>query len=310
MKTASYHVRHTVLVQVSEQGNIGVAHDPISISTTTTTVSVQPETMFDPRAASNQPPFGFCPDTAQEFAPGVWLGPYASLHNQFLAANNVKIIINCGSTTSLLSYLNSCSILSDIIIVSLDPSYRDGSPLVHQFVRSFNKVLQNYLTSFYRRDTNVIHELPAALSLLNISSPILTGNLKLQFFNLVRLIKLMSSINPLIQTLIVSETGNTSLSTALAIAYLMDTYNYNVAASLNVLRTKRPSVHDLNYNFYDDLLIVENLKKFHAENNTIKMRNPGVLTTNCKLKRRSGDDDDIELDLDDGITVGDKRRRA
>ncbi|ODV76907.1 uncharacterized protein CANTADRAFT_8484 [Suhomyces tanzawaensis NRRL Y-17324] len=259
------------------------------------------------------------PQTAsrpQEIAPAVWLGSYAALDSSFLADNNIKIIINCSHTTSFLAHLAQALVSSDVIILSLDPAFLAelvagaDQPLVAEFLATHNRVLQNYINHFYIYNPharNLIHDIPSAK--LDFASPILTGNLKLQFFNVLRLVLLCKSINSSIQVLFVSETRS-SLATGLATAYLMDTYNYNLAAGLEGVKTRAPAyATDLNHNYYDDLLIIENLKKFGTENASLRQKNPGVLMANCRLKRRGRDDEDEDLEMDTRVVVGDRKRR-
>lgn len=265
----------------------------------------------------------FNPDSAQEVCPKVWLGPYSALsHDNFLERHNIKIIINCLSTGKFLRALEQpqVAISSDVIILSLDPSFSvsdfETQELVLEFTRKFNRILQNYLNYFYVNNpdsTYLIHQIPNNQLLLSIRSPILQGNLKLQFFVLVRLMNLLKSINSNVQCLVLSDTGNSNLSTGLITAYLMDCYNYNIKNSYTVVHSARPSVSALNNNFYDDLLIIENLKKFSSENNALKQNNPGVLIKNYKLKRRNDEEeDDLRMDDDmeyNEICVGGDRKR-
>lgn len=255
--------------------------------------------------------FGFNERAAQEIAPSVWLGPHECLSSGFMNTHDdVKIVINCGDTCTFLGVLDSVPLSSDVMVLSLDPGFlderantSDRAAQLTQFVTQFNRILQNYLTHFYTNNpesVNLIHDLPQN-NQLALSSPILAGNLQAHFFNLTRLIKLFKTINPLCQILVVSETGNMSISTALCIAYLMDTYNYNIESAFRFLTNARPSVRPLNYNFYDDLLMIESLKKFAAENRTLKEKKPGLLMANCKLKRRQ---DEVDY-----VSVSGKRKR-
>ncbi|KAK6459428.1 uncharacterized protein RJT20DRAFT_90235 [Scheffersomyces xylosifermentans] len=249
----------------------------------------------------------FNPDAPQEICPSIWLGPYTSLsQNNFLVNKNVKIIINCLTTDKFLQALDEpqVTISSDVIILSLDPSFSadcESKPLVDQFIKQFNRILQNYLQYFYVNNPNsgnLIHQIPNNQLLSSITSPILQGNLKLQFFNLIRLINLFKCINSDMQILVVSETGNANLSTGLIIAYLMDCYNYNLPNSFSLIQSSRPSVSPLNNNYYDDLLIIENLKKFMVENNSLKKKTPGE------------DEIPMEEDMDyNEICVGGDRKR-
>lgn len=253
----------------------------------------------------------FNPNHAQEFAPQIWLGGYNSLltssySSNFIDDKNIKIIINCGNTHNFLEFLHTRlinSISSDVIILSLDPSFNptnNHQDLIQEFVVTYKKKLRNYLQSFYlnEKDSNLIHDFPDKENNFDglLSSPILSGaNLKLHFFQLNRLIKLFKNVNQSVSVLLVSSTGNNSLSTGLAISYLMDHYNYQIAPSFNLIQNIRPSLVQLNMNFYDDLIIVENLKRFYEENSVIKLNNPNYLLTNCKLKRKQVDDDDSDM---------------
>jgi hypothetical protein len=256
----------------------------------------------------------FDASTAQELAPGMWLGGYSciaknALGVDFLSEKNIKIIINCGDTLQFLQTLelrDVVGISSDVIIISLDPSFdKSCSHMISDFVATFRKKITNYVQSFYilNPKKNLIHEFPDNFNEL-LLSPILHGsNLNVHFFNINRLVKLFRCVNSDVEVLILSETGNSSLSTALAITYLMDNYSYKLDPSFRLVQLKRPSIAPLNINFYDDLLIIENLKKFYSENMSIKLKNTGVLMTNCKLKRRH-DDEENEEESDDLISVG------
>lgn len=237
---------------------------------------------------------------ATEISPGIWLGPYETLgQQQFMDANNIKMIINCSTTRPFLGALNASgmNMSSDLIVLVLDPAFDadDGQGdgrVLNEYVNRFTRVLQNYVSFFYDSNPhvhNLIHQFPQNRPLC-LTSPILTGNLKQQFFNVNRLLKLMKNLNDSIGTLIVSPDGNTPLSTGLAMSYLMDNYNFNFDASYTNLRITRPLVVPFNYQYYDDLLIVENLKKFYQENTQIKQNGAGLMTTNCKLKRKNDHD--------------------
>ncbi|KAI5955497.1 hypothetical protein KGF57_003629 [Candida theae] len=287
---------------------------------------LQPHNFHNCNASFNESMF-FNPDTAQEICPGIWLGPYTSLLNTpqainlhyapppqtlstsvggtsggFISNNNIKIIVNCGSTLKFLDLIENSphiSISSDVLVLSLDPAFdvsasQTRAPhheLVQRFTRDYSKILQNYMQSFYFNNpnaNNLIHSLPSSHN-LNIDSPILNGsNLKLQFFKLIRLISLFKLINYDLQCLFVSEDGNGSLSTGITIAYLMDCYRYNFQNSFKLIRDRRPTIRDLQLNFYDDLLIIENLKKFYVENIELKGRNPNLLMNG--FKRSMGGD--------------------
>ncbi|EGW32326.1 uncharacterized protein SPAPADRAFT_61405 [Spathaspora passalidarum NRRL Y-27907] len=258
----------------------------------------------------------FNPESPQEICPNIWLGPYSSLSGSFLVENPMQIIINCGTTLKFLDLVEndkSVAISSDVILLSLDPAFDSNHELVDKFKRQFTKILQHYLNFFYLENPKsalLMHKLPQ--NSIELTSPIISGsNLKLQFFNLIRLMTLFKSINPSLQILVVSDDGNSSLSTGLVIAYLMDCYRYNVANSFRLIQHRRPSVRELNSNFYDDLLIIEHLKKFYVENCEIKNCHTPIATTNYMLKRRNDECVEDEDDMVDEILVGggDRKRR-
>lgn len=237
-------------------------------------------------------------EAASEISPSVWLGSYSLLsQQQFLDAKNIKVIINCSPTCTFLKELGASgmNISSDLVILLLDPSFdagrvtSDEMPLLDDYMSRFNRILQNYINFFYNLNpqaNNLIHKFPQNKP-LSISSPILTGNLKEQFFNINRLLKLLKNVNDSIGTLIVSPDGNSKLSTALTMSYLMDNYNFNFDASYTNLKITRPLLVPFNYQYYNDLLIIENLKKFYLENSSIKQTNNVLLTANCNLKRKN-----------------------
>ncbi|RLV94581.1 hypothetical protein JA1_001675 [Spathaspora sp. JA1] len=256
----------------------------------------------------------FNPDSPQEICPNIWLGPYSSLSGSFLGNNPMQIIINCGSTLKFLDLVEndkSVAISSDVILLSLDPAFDSRHELVEKFKRQFSKILQHYLNFFYLenpKSSKLMYQLPH--NSIELTSPIISGsNLKLQFFNLIRLMSLFKVINSSLQILIVSEDGNNSLSTGLVIAYLMDCYRYNIANSFRLIQNRRPTVRELNNNFYDDLLIIEHLKKFYIENCEIKNSHAPIVTSNYMLKRRN--DDGAEAEEEDLVIVGggDRKRR-
>ncbi|KAI5968766.1 hypothetical protein CANMA_002202 [Candida margitis] len=321
---------------------------------------LQPHNFHNCNASFNESMF-FNPETAQEICPGIWLGPYTSLLTtpqattnlqyapppqtqthlggggySFISNNNIKIIINCGSTLKFLDLIENSphiSISSDVLVLSLDPSFDlsttattttsspySNSELVQSFTRDYSKILQNYMNSFYFNNpnaNNLIHNLPQNHN-LTIESPILNGsNLKLQFFKLIRLISLFKLINFDLQCLFVSEDGNGSLSTGLTIAYLMDCYRYNFQNSFNLILERRPTIRNLQLNYYDDLLIIENLKKFYGENIELKGRNPNLLMNGVKRTSGGGGEDGAAVegenrrggDPRDEIMVGGDRKR-
>lgn len=309
---------------------------------------LQPHNFHNCNATFNESMF-FNPDTAQEICPGIWLGPYTSLLTtpqvtnlryapppqsqlagggyNFISNNNIKIIVNCGSTLEFLDLIENSphiSISSDVLVLSLDPSFDasmspQGNELIQRFTRDYSKILQNYMNSFYFNNpnaNNLIHNLPSNHN-LSIDSPILNGsNLKLQFFKLIRLISLFKLINYDLQCLFVSEDGNGSLSTGLTIAYLMDCYRYNFQNSFKLIHERRSTIRQLQLNFYDDLLIIENLKKFYWENIELKGKNPNLLMNGFKRSMGSGKesgstsvDDENGGGGGDEIMVGGDRKR-
>lgn len=219
-----------------------------------------------------------------EILPSVWLGDYESLTR----LDHVKIIINCGDTIKFLNVLNDerIALSSDVIVLSFDPGFQRADlsgceNIVRPFEKQYNKILQGYLSHFYynNQNRNLIHDLPFNLE---VNSPILSGNIKDQFFILTRLIKLFRCLNQDSEVLIV---GSENLSIGLGIAVLMDTYGLDVVSSMKRLISAKPDIGALNSRLYEDLLILESLKKFGVENDVIKRGNGGVLMSNCKLKR-------------------------
>ncbi|KAL6449574.1 hypothetical protein SBY92_004489 [Candida maltosa Xu316] len=250
----------------------------------------------------------FNPETPQEICPRVWLGPYnALLHNpgdnseNFLVENNIKIIINCGTTLPFLDLIENnrnVTLSSDVLVLSLDPLFDSNHELAIDFNRRYTRVLTNYLNYFYTtnpRANQLIHQLPGSTDHIQMKSPILNGlNLKLQFFNLIRLINLFKSINQEMEVYIVSQDGNDNLSTGLMVAYLMDTYRYNLANSLKMIKSRRPSVTEWSCDEYDEML-----SQFYVQNCEIK-----CVPIMDKLKRTSQEDDSNEV-----MTVGGDRKR-
>lgn len=163
---------------------------------------LQPHNFHNCNATFNESMF-FNPDTAQEICPGIWLGPYTSLLTtpqvtnlryapppqsqlagggyNFISNNNIKIIVNCGSTLEFLDLIENSphiSISSDVLVLSLDPSFDasmspQGNELIQRFTRDYSKILQNYMNSFYFNNpnaNNLIHNLPSNHN-LSIDSP-------------------------------------------------------------------------------------------------------------------------------------------
>ncbi|KAL1570364.1 hypothetical protein MG5_00921 [Candida albicans P57072] len=249
----------------------------------------------------------FNPETPQQICPRVWLGPYNALINKtdnydsnFLVEHNIKIIINCGTTLQFLDLIENnrdVSVPSDVLILSLDPFFQSHDELAVNFVQKYSRILTNYLNYFYKSNPNaakLIEQLPNSTDRIQISSPILCGtNLMMQFFSLIKLIDLFKSVNQEMEVLIISQDGNDNLSTGLMIAYLMDTYRYNLLNSFNMIKSRRPSIYDWSSVEYDALL-----KQFYAQ----------ICETNCPTSmdtiKRSSQEDDNEV-----LAGGDRKRR-
>jgi len=105
------------------------------------------------------------------------------------------------------------------------------------------------------------------------------------------LIKLIHSSTEVLIVLLDTSLAPSNLATGLVVAYLMDVYNFNFSLAFKHIQMKSPMIPRLNVNYYDDLLIIENLKKFKLENTQIKLARPGLLTKNYALKRSLDDDD-------------------
>ena len=316
------HQQHQQLQQLQQQLQSLYAHHDSYASNSMNFANVPTQTHMQGLGAESM---FFNPNTAQEICPGIWLGPYTSLLNDylpngssssFLTEKNVKMIINCGSTMQFLDLVENSpnvSISSDIIILSLDPAFDYQSELIKTFNTKFNRVLQNYLLYFYTNNPvlkTLIHSLPQSHD-LNLSSPILSGsNLKIQFFKIIRLISLFKHVfNQDLQVLFLSETGNSNLSSGLCIAYLMDTYKYNLQNSFKLLQLKRPTISELRTSYYEDLLIIENLKKFYLENIELKLQNPSLLVSKfkrgqCDIGQDGQDVDGDDDNMRDEILVG------
>ena len=95
------------------------------------------------------------------------------------------------------------------------------------------------------------------------------------------------------EVLIISQDGNDNLLTGLMIAYLMDTYRYNLLNSFNMIKSRRPSIYDWSSVEYDALL-----KQFYTQNCEIKC------TPLMDTIKRSSQEDDSEL-----MAGGDRKRR-
>ncbi|KAL7663330.1 Uncharacterized protein ABC855_g4059 [[Candida] zeylanoides] len=244
-----------------------------------------------PDSISDDPPY--------EIAPSVWSGSYACLSDHFLHTRNIKVIVNCSQTFEFFTELESSglAISSDMVVLSLDPSFSldafEPSVQTHlskQIVR-FNRVLQNYLQHFYvANPKQVIHQ-SYNNQPLAISSPVLTGGLlQNSLFQINRLIKLIKNVNTSVEVLVVSRDGCNSLTTATCVSYLMDSYNLDLRASFKQLQLRNPKVPPFNVNYYEDLIIVESLRKFYTENATIKQASQGVLTSHSALKRHNDEE--------------------
>lgn len=229
-------------------------------------------------------------------SPSIWLGSFSTLNDsKFISDTNIQLIINCSPVQKFLKFFNDDAnnvvLSSNIMILNLDPNFttanlnQDEQFQLLEFNKVYNKVLQNYLNYFYKFNDNLNYLIHNTTN-LSINSPILTGNLLNQYFNITRFINLCKNIDSSIQTLVISEHGTSQLSTSLLISLLMDNYNYNLENSFRHIKNLYPAIHEFNPNFYDDLLMIDNLKKFYHENKTIKLMNPPILTTNYKLKRR------------------------
>ena len=247
-----------------------------------------------PQSIYDEPPF--------EVAPSVWAGAYSCLNNHFLHSRNIKIIVNCSPTFQFIRELEASElqVSLDMLILLFDPLFltdnltAEEQSLLSKSVAKYNRVLQNYIAHFYvLSSTPVIHKLANGHDLA-IPSPILSGNLKNLLFAINRLIKLLRNINNSVEILILSREDNgNGLQTAVSLLYLMDSYGLTFETSFNHLQMRNPKIAQLNSSYYEDLLIIENLRKFYIENNEIKSSNV-VLTTNHQLKRRNsmGDEDE------------------
>ncbi|EGV63757.1 hypothetical protein PSN45_004169 [Yamadazyma tenuis] len=233
-----------------------------------------------------------------QVCPSIYYGNLNSLSDRSFANHNFKIIVNCLPTYKFLNRLDhqshGVSLSSDVIVLSLDLGFdinkysEHEKQLLDEFTSTYNKVLQNFMSFFVTYNDNIsnhIHGLPNNLN-LNLQHPILTGNLKNNLFKLIRIIKLFKIINSSIEVLVVGE-FNENCSKALLIGYLMDNYNYNLNACLHYLSGR--VALNFNSNYYNDLLILENLKKFYRENSDIKSGS-SVLFNNKDGKRARDDD--------------------
>lgn len=246
----------------------------------------------------NQETNSFQQDLVQ-VSPSIYYGNLNSLSDNIFVNHNFKIIINCLPTHKFLHRVNDStnklSLSSDVMILSLDLNFDINEyseyekHLLNEFTIHYDKIMKNFINYFVNYNDklkNHVHELPNNLN-INLQLSILTGNLKNCLFKLVRIIKLFKVMNNSIDILVVGE-FNENFSKALLISYLMDTYNYNLHGCLTYLNYKVPI--NINSNYYNDLLILENLKKFYQENNDIKLGS--CVLFNNKWGKRSRDEDE------------------
>lgn len=246
-----------------------------------------------------------------QLAPAVFLGSYGTLLNQvFIDHANVKVVVNCGATSQFIQFLDLLkpAISSDVVVLNLDPRSSKSDESYKEFHNRFNKILQNYLTFFYSYNENVNYFIHSNFenSKLAFESPTMNGQPLKLLFNINRLLMLLRNVNSSIGVLFVAENfghrhHSNSLLFSLAMLYLMDNYNYNFEASYKYLKSLLPQrilagdeflslgnypIPELfNFNYYDDLLLIDSLKKFLVENRKIKQQESGVMTKNFKLKR-------------------------
>ncbi|SGZ53381.1 CIC11C00000002665 [Sungouiella intermedia] len=245
-----------------------------------------------------------------QLAPGIFLGAYGSLANlDLLNKNNVKVVVNCGSTSRFLQFLDIQQpvLSSDIIVLNFDTNILSTDKAFKDFHSRFNRILQNYLAFFYNYNDEVKYyiNLNFENAKLTFESPTMNGMPLKLLFNVNRLLKLIRNVNTSVGVMFISENfgqqhHSNGLLYALAILYLMDNYNYNFESSYKYLLSilpqqykegcdimyfSSPSTDLFNFTYYDDVLLIDSLKKFHAENSQIKQRENGVMTKNRKLKR-------------------------
>ncbi|OBA23184.1 hypothetical protein METBIDRAFT_29710 [Metschnikowia bicuspidata var. bicuspidata NRRL YB-4993] len=244
---------------------------------------------------------------AINLAPGVVLAGHASMLDTAIMSD-VKVVVNCGSTSNFLRFLDEYQpvVSSDIIVLNLDPYASSADPPYMDFHSRFNRVLQNYLAFFYsyNKDVQFFINSNYENSKLSLDSPTMNGVPLRLLFNINRLLKLIKNVNGTAGFLFVSGHfgllhHSNALLYALAMLYLMDNYNYNFEASYRFLQSLLPPpggasatpslfpvAPDLfNPNHYDDVLLIDSLKKFYVENGKIKQSESGVMTRNFKLKR-------------------------
>lgn len=237
----------------------------------------------------------------RELTPGVFVGSYSSLLDQeFFDRANIKVIVNCGSSMKFLEFLDLQMpiISSDVVVLNLDLSLPTGLAIFNEIHERFNKVLQHYLSFFYQHNTNIHYFINSNLNNaeLKFSSPTINGNPLKLLFNINRLLKLMTNINRSAGVIFLSynfdhQSPSNSLLYTLALLFLMDKYNLNLEASIKYLKSlvipqsEISETRLFNNKHYDDVLLVDSLKKFFSENQNIKRNESGILTENYNLKR-------------------------
>lgn len=211
---------------------------------------------------------------------------------------NIKVVVNCGLTEQFLNFIDESQpvISSDVIVLNLDPNTSHDHGAFQEFHARYNRVLQNYLAFFYKYNQNVLFFVNSTYqdSKLAFDSPTLNGVPLKLLFNVNRLLKLIKNINLGVNFLFVAEHFekqhlSNGLLYSLAILYLMDNYNYNFDASLKYLQSCLVMHHGCSlfcHNHYDDMLLIDSLKKFYKENSRIKAAEDCLMTKNIKLKRR------------------------
>lgn len=241
-----------------------------------------------------------------QLAPEVFVAGYDTLLDQkFLDSVNIKVIVNCGLTDQFLQFLDlqQPALSTDVIVLNLDPNISHEDPAFKEFHLRFNRILQNYLAFFYSYNENVKYFINSNYqnSRLAFESPTMNGMpiIKL-LFNINRLLKLIKNVNTSVGVLFVSKYyGHNHYSNgilyALAILYLMDHYDYNFESGYRYVSSAlsqgkenddhTPSPELFNFNHYEDVLLIDSLKKFYGENRKIKQAETGVMTKNIKLKR-------------------------
>lgn len=240
-------------------------------------------------------------------APGVVIAGYSAMLRPELM-NDAKVVVNCGSTMRFLNFLDEARpvVSSDVIVLNLDPNTSSTDAPYKEFHSRFNRILQNYLAFFYsyNKDVQFFINSNYENNKLSLESPTMNGVPLRLLFNINRLLKLIKNVNGQAGFVFVSDNfglqhHSNALLYALSILYLMDNYNYNFEASYKFLQSLIPpspimsssgsyfqtSPELLNRNHYDDILLIDSLKKFYVENCKIKQAECGVMTKNFKLKR-------------------------